>query len=153
MSTLLITAIGRSPLRKRLAEHELGLRHRPLGRVDQQQAAVDHRQDALDLAAEIGVARRVDDVDPHALPDHRGALGEDGDAALALEVVAVHRPLLNLLVLAERAGLLQQPVDQGRLAVVDMRDDRDVAQVHGRSLGREGVTERDGGGRAAAAHI
>ena len=40
------------------------------------------------------------------------------------------RPLLDLLVVAERAGLLQQPVDQGRLAVVDVRDDRDVAQVH-----------------------
>ena len=57
--------------------------------------------------------------------------------ALALEVVAVHRPLLHLLVFAEGAGLLQQPVDQGRLAVVDVRDDRDVAQFHGRSLGRE----------------
>ena len=60
----------------------------------------------------------------------RGALGQDGDPALALEIVGVHRPLLNLLVLAERAGLLQQLVDQRSLAVVDMRDDGDVAQVH-----------------------
>ena len=143
------------PFAQRLAEHELGLRHRPLGRVDQEQAAVDHGQDALDLAAEIGVARRVDDVDPHALPDHRGALGQDGDPALALEVVAVHRPLLNLLVLAERAGLLQQPVDQGRLAVVDVRDDRDVAQFHEvRSGGRFGARSRmaRASGRRAAAY-
>ena len=53
-------------LTQRLAEHELGLRHRPLGGVDQHQHPVDHVQDALDLAAEIGVARRVDDVDAHA---------------------------------------------------------------------------------------
>ena len=60
----------------------------------------------------------------------RGALGEDGDAALALEVVGIHGALGNLLVLAEGAGLLQQLVDQCRLAMVDVRDDRDVAKGH-----------------------
>ena len=88
------------------------------------------REDALDLAAEIGVARRVDDVDARALPDDRGRLGEDGDAALALEVVRVHGALGDLLVVAEGAALLQQAVDQRGLAVVDVRDDRDVADVH-----------------------
>ncbi|ETZ88419.1 hypothetical protein L829_1978 [Mycobacteroides abscessus MAB_030201_1075] len=39
-----------------LAQHEPGLRQRALGGVDQQQHAVDHRQAALHLAAEIGVA-------------------------------------------------------------------------------------------------
>ena len=38
----------------------------PFDRVDQQQHAVDHRQHALDLAAEVGVAGRVDDVDVRA---------------------------------------------------------------------------------------
>ena len=57
-------------------------------------------------------------------------LGEDGDAALALEVVGIHRALGHPLVVAERAGLLQQPVDQGGLAMVDMGDDGDVAKVH-----------------------
>jgi hypothetical protein len=93
--------------------------------------AVDHRQDALDLAAEIGVAGRVDDVDPHALPDDRGAFGQDGDAALALEIVGVHRAFGDLLVGAESARLLQELVDQGGLPVVDMGDDGDVADIHG----------------------
>ena len=58
----------------------------------------------------------------------------------------------DLLVVAERAGLLQQPVDQGRLAVVDVRDDRDVAQVHmARSGGR--IRQKRAGGLAAAPHI
>ena len=48
---------------ERLAEHEPRLRQRALRRVDEQEHAVDHRQRALDLAAEVGVARRVDDVD------------------------------------------------------------------------------------------
>ena len=36
---------------QRLGEHELGLRHRAFGGVDQEQHAVDHAEDALDLAA------------------------------------------------------------------------------------------------------
>ncbi len=43
--------------RQRLGDDELGLRHRPLGGIDQHEDAVDHAEDALDLAAEIGVAR------------------------------------------------------------------------------------------------
>ena len=56
-----------------------------------------------------------------------GVLGENGDAALALELVAVHRPLGDPLVRAERAALVQQRIDQRGLAVVDVGDDRDVA--------------------------
>ncbi len=117
-------------------DHELGLRQRTLGGVDQHQRAVDHVQDALDLAAEIGVARRVDDVDAGVVPEDRGRLGEDGDAALALQVVGIHRALGDLLVLAEGAGLLQQAVDQRGLAMVDMGDDGDVAQIHKRFRNR-----------------
>src|SRR6185436_7361958 len=90
-----------------------------------------HAEHALDLAAEVGVARRIDDVDPRALPRHGGALGEDRDAALALEVVRVHRALGDDLAGAERAGLLEQAVDERGLAVVDVRDDRDVADAGG----------------------
>ena len=113
-----------------LGQHELGLGHRALGRVDQQADAVHHREDALDLAAEVGVAGRVDDVDPGAVPFHAGALGEDGDPALAFDVIAVHRAFGDLLAFAEGAGLFQKLVDEGGLAMVDVRDDRDVAKLH-----------------------
>ncbi len=115
---------------ERLRDDELGLRQRAFGGVDQHQRAVDHVQDALDLAAEIGVARRVDDVDAGALPIDRGGLGENGDAALALEVVGIHRAFDLALVFAIDAGLLQQPVDQRGFAVVDVSDDGDVSQIH-----------------------
>jgi hypothetical protein len=83
---------------QRLAQHEAGLRQRALGGVDEQHDAVDHGQAALDLAAEVGVAGGVDDVDRHVLGDrgrgdrrvHRGVLREDRDALLALEVHRVH---------------------------------------------------------------
>ncbi len=78
--------------REGLGEHETGLRQRPLGGVHQQQNPVDHLQGAFDLAAEVGVAGGVDDIDLDALVAHRGVLGEDGDAALALEIARIHHP-------------------------------------------------------------
>ena len=57
----------RQPRLERLAQDEARLRQRALGRVDEQQHGVDHRQRALDLAAEVRVAGRVDDVDLHAV--------------------------------------------------------------------------------------
>ena len=118
------------PHAQRLGDHELGLRQRALGGIDQHQRAVHHVEDALDLAAEIGVARRIDDVDARVLPQDRGRLGEDRDAALALQIVRIHRALDLALVVAIGAGLLQQPVDQRGLAMVDVGDDRHVAEIH-----------------------
>ena len=119
----------RQPRLERLAQHEARLRQRPLARVDEQEHAVDHRQPALDLAAEVGVARRVDDVDLRpAVADGR-VLGEDRDALLALEVDRVEHALGDVLVRAEGAGLPEQRVDERRLAVVDVRDDGDVADI------------------------
>src|SRR3569833_2249562 len=63
---------------ERLADHEFGLRHRAFGGIDQHDHAVDHRQNALDLAAEIGVAGSGDDVDLGVFPLHRGALCQNG---------------------------------------------------------------------------
>ena len=116
------------PDRQRLHQHELRLRHRPFGRVDKQDRAVDHVQDALHLAAEIGMAGRVDDVDTRALPKERGHLGEDGDAALLLERVGIHGALGHLLAGTEGAGGAEKHVNQRRLAMIDMRDDGDVAK-------------------------
>ena len=127
-STLLMTTMGRRPRRQRLHGDELGLRHRPFGGVDQHEDAVDHAEDALDLAAEIGMAGRIDDVDARILPGDRGAFGQDGDAALALQLVGIHRALGDLLIGAEGAALAQQLVDQRGLAVVDMGDDGEVVK-------------------------
>ena len=86
-------------------------------------------QHALDLAAEIGVAGRVDDVDLHALVGDGDVLGQDRDAPLALQVVGVEDLLADQLRGAEPAALAQHAIDQRRLAVVDVGDDGDVADV------------------------
>ena len=50
----------------------------------------------------------------------------DGDAALALQVHRVEH-LFHHFALRQRAGVFEQTVGERRLAVVDMRDDREVA--------------------------
>ena len=103
------------------------LRQRAFGGVDEEHDAIDHFEGALDFAAEVGVAGGVDDVDFAAAVVDGGVLGEDGDAALALELVGVHDALGDLLIGAEGAGLAQHGVDEGGLAVVDVGDDGDIA--------------------------
>ena len=121
------------PRLQRLAQHEAGLRQRPFARVDEQQHAVDHRQAALDLAAEVGVAGRVDDVDLRLAVVEGRVLGEDRDPLLALEVGRVQHALAHVLVRAEGAGLPEHRVDERRLAVVDVGDDRDVTEIRAES--------------------
>ena len=126
----------REVLLQGLAQHEAGLRERALGRVDEEDDAVDHLEAALDLAAEVRVTGGVDDVERHAALGRRwphvpdgGVLREDRDALLALEVHRVHDAVVDVLVGSEGPRLPQHGVDERRLPVVDVGDDGDVAQV------------------------
>ena len=119
----------RQPGLERLAQHEAGLGQRALAGVDEQQHAVDHRQAPLHLAAEVGVARRVDDVDGQIAVVDGGVLGQDGDAFLPFEVHRVHDPLGDLLVGPEGSGLAEHGVHQRGFAVVDVGHDGDIAEI------------------------
>ena len=112
-----------------LLQDETGLGHAALGGIHQQKNAVDHLQNALHLAAEIGMARGVDDVDLDALVVAGTVFGQNGDAALTLDVAAVHDALSHDLVVAERAALAEHGIHQGGLAMVDMSNDGHVAQI------------------------
>jgi hypothetical protein len=125
------------PASHRLLEDVAGLRERPLGGVDEQQHGVDEVEASLHLAAEVGVAGRVHDVDPDARVVDRRLLGQDRDALLSLEVTRVHDPVHDGLVGPEGAGLAEDPVDERRLPVVDVGDDGDVPEV-GADGGRGG---------------
>jgi len=113
-----------------LREHEFRLRHRAFRGIDKQDHAIDHMQNTFDLSAEVRMSGRVDNIDTRPLPLERGDLRQDRDAAFALQIIGVEHPLFRLLVLAEGSGLFQEHVDQGRLPVIDMRDDCDIAQGH-----------------------
>ena len=106
-----------------------------LRRVDDQQHALGGRHAARHLVGEVDVARGVDEVQLVLAPvgrpvGHRDGVHLDRDPALALEVHGV-QDLLPHLAAGERAGALQQPVGERRLAVVDVRDDREVADTVG----------------------
>src|SRR5262249_45285103 len=90
---------------ERLAQDEARLRHDALSGIDQQQRAIGHFQDPFDLAAEVGVAGGVDDVDFRAAQLQGDVLGEDGDAAFPFEIVGVENAFAAQFALAEQPGL------------------------------------------------
>ena len=114
--------------RERMLQNEAGLGHRTFEGVDQQQHAVDHLEHALDLAAEVGVAGGIDDVDAGIAVADGGILGKDGNAALPLQVVGVHDAIHRLLIGAVSTALLEHLVHQRGLAVVNVGDDGNVAK-------------------------
>ena len=113
---------------QRAGEDEARLRHGALSGVDEQDNAVDHLEDTLDLAAEVGVARGIDNVDLGVAVADGGVFSKDRDAALSLEVVRVHDAVDDLLIFAVHAALLEHFVDEGGLAVVDVGDDGYIAK-------------------------
>src|SRR3954454_15706197 len=90
------------------------------------------------------MAGRVDDVDARVLPQNRCSFRQNGDAAFAFEIVRVHDALGDALIFAKGAGSLQQAIDESRLAMVDMRDDRDIAELHDLRLLEEARSARSG---------
>ena len=110
------------------------LRLDALAGVDDQQRALARGQRARHLVGEVDVAGRVDQVQLVGLAvalgvvEHAHRLGLDRDPALALELHRVEQ------LSAHRAGVdgvgqLEDAVGQRRLAVVDVGDDREVADV------------------------
>jgi hypothetical protein len=117
------------PAFERLAQDEARLRQRTLGGVDEQKHTVHHRQTALHLSAEVRVPGSVDDVELHVPVAQGGVLGEDRDPLLALQIHRVEHPRRHVLPDPERTRLPQHRVDQRRLSMVDVRDDRHVPYV------------------------
>ena len=101
------------------------LRLDPLRRVDDQQRAFARGEAAADFIGEVDVARRVHQVELIALPLEPHGLRLDRDPALFLDVHIVEH-LARHLARGEPAGGLDQPVGKRRLAMVDMRDDREI---------------------------
>ena len=133
---------------QREVEVREGLRLDALRGVDEQDGGLAGLERPRDLVGEVDVPGRVDHVEHVGAglgalvvagrhrPRHPDGLALDGDAALALDVhpVEVLRPGAALV---DDAGELQHPVGQRRLAVVDVRDDAEVADDRGVGPARE----------------
>ena len=86
-----------------------------------------------DLVGEVHVARRIDQVELIRLAvvgviGHTDGIGLDRDAALALDVHRVKQLRLHVA-LIDGMGELKDAVTDRGLAMVDMRNDREVADV------------------------
>ena len=114
-------------LGERLLGHETGLRHRAVNGVNQQQYGVNHGEHTLNFTTEVGVTRGIHDVDAVVVPADRSVLGENGDATFPFQIIGVHDPFLTFAGAIQSAGLLQQLVHQRGFAVVNVRNNRNIA--------------------------
>ena len=97
---------GTQPSLKRFTRDESSLWHGAIHCINQQQHRIDHRQDALYLASEISVPRRVDNIDTVVSPANSGVFGQNRNAALTLLIVRVHDTLGARHFPIQRTGLL-----------------------------------------------
>ena len=126
---------GQVRVRQRLRLHALACIHH-------QQRALARGQRTRHLVAEVHVPRRINQIELVGLAvtgfvHHAHGMGFDGDAALPLQIHIVQHLGMHLAV-GHRARQFQQAVAQRRLAVIDVRNDREVAKktgVHGRAFG------------------
>ena len=100
-----------------------------LGRVDEQDGTFAGLQGTRHLVGEVHVPGGVDHVEHVAgavhLPRHAHRLGLDGDAAFPLDVHPVE--ILGAgITFGQYPRDLQHAIGQGRLAVVDVRNDAEV---------------------------
>jgi hypothetical protein len=111
-----------------LRQHVASLWKRSFSCIDKENDAVDHRECTLNLAAEIRVARGIDEVDLNVIPRHRSGLRKDRDASLTFLIVGVHDSVDNSSVVAEGTCGSKQSVDKGGLTVINVSDERDVSK-------------------------
>src|SRR3546814_7196121 len=97
---------------------DLGLRHCAFRTVDKQDNPVNHGEDALNLTAEIGVAGRINDVYPRAVPFDAGALGKNRDPSFFFEVACVHGALFDAVLVAKGARLPKKLSHQRGFAMI-----------------------------------
>ena len=75
------------------------------------------------------MSRSVDDVDFRSFIVDGNILGKNGYATLTLELVVIQNQIACLLILAEKISCQQHLVNQRRLSVVNVRNNRNVPDV------------------------
>ena len=110
-----------------------GLRLDALRGVDNEHRALTGCQRARDLIGKVHVARRIDQIELIRLAivgviRHANGIGLDRDAALALDIHGVEQLRLHVA-LVDGMGELENAVTDRGLAMVDVRNNREVADV------------------------
>ena len=110
-----------------------GLRLDALRGVDNEYRALTGCQRARDLIGKVHVARRIDQIELIRLTivgviGNADGIGLDRNAALALDIHGVEQLRLHVA-FVDGMGELEDAVTDRGLAMVDMRNDREVADV------------------------
>ena len=101
------------------------------GRRNHDEGAVGRRQGILDLADEVRIARRVDEIDLIVTPFAGGELQVNRHAAALFLRLTVEdtRVLFHAAEALDRARIEEAGIEQARLARLAMADDGNIAQV------------------------
>ena len=110
-------------------KHETGLRHRTFSRVNEQNYAVYHLENTLDLAAEVSVTGGVDEIDLDVLVVNGSVLCEDGNSALLFKIARVHNSSNRLLIFSVNTALLEHLVNESGLTVVNVCNNCNISQI------------------------
>jgi hypothetical protein len=121
------------PLQGAEEERRLGLD--TLDRGDDEDGTVEDAEDALDLRDEVGVARRIDEVDGQVAEPERGHGRADRDPALAFELerVGLGGAGVDAADVVDRAGREEQPLGESGLTRVDVGEHAEIERTHGAS--------------------
>ncbi len=121
--------------RQPLLVREMNVRHRlrlnALRRIHNQKRTFARRQGARHFVGKIDVPGCIEQVQPVGFPrlarvTHRYGMRLDRDAPLALQIHGIEQ-LILLVALVDCARALEQSIRQGRLPVIDVRDDAKIA--------------------------
>ena len=112
-----------------LSENVLGLGHRAFMGVYQKEHAVYHVQDTFHFAAEVSMPWGINDVDFDTIVHNGSVLCQNGNASFPFQRVGVHDTFCHFLVVPENMTLFQHGIDKSRLAMVDMGDNGNVADI------------------------
>ena len=130
-----------------------------LSGINHQQRTLAGRQRSRDLVGKIHVSRRIDEIELIDLAGdrfetERHALCLDGDAALALQIHGIENLRLHLPSV-ETTALLDESIRQGRFAVIDVSNDRKVADIlhQGLSWGANSLLYRSAVVRERLMHL
>ncbi len=111
------------------AKHESRLRHRTFRRIDEKNYAVYHFKYSFDFSAEVRVSGGIYYIDLDITALNGCVFCENSDSALSFEIARIHDSFSDDLIFMINSALLEHLVNERSFAVVNVRYDRDVAQI------------------------
>src|SRR5207237_265210 len=101
----------------------------PFNRIDEQDTAISHVQNALNLTTEVGMSRSINNIDLNATIDDSSIFSENSNTPLTFLIVGIHDQFAHLLILAEDVALFEESIDQRGFAVIDVGNNSNIADI------------------------